>query len=118
MEFTYFVEKKNTGGWFIKICCKDREQLESPVIKTEIKDLLNKEIPGLELGDITYDPYQPIYPVGEDLEPIIGADNRPRPGFKICSFCRDFDVSVFPKFNAGEHNKNTVVVQYGEIPQT
>lgn len=117
MELTRFMEKKNNGGWFIRICCKDRSQLESPIIKSEIKSLLSEEVPGLDPNEITYNPYQPIYPVDENMEPIIGTNNRVRPGVKPCGFCKDFDVSIFPKFNASEQNKNTVIVQYGEMPK-
>lgn len=117
MELTKFMEQKSNGGWFIKICCKDRDQLESPIIKSEIKSMLAKEVPGLDPADITYDPFQPVYPVDKNMEPLIGNNNRPKPNVEIYGFCKDFDVSIFPKFNVSEHNKNTIVVQYGEMPK-
>lgn len=109
MDYQIELTKNGDERWVAKICSPDRGTLESPVVYGELAKKIAEEA-NYPATNITFDIYQPIYPVDENLEPVIGDDHKPKAGASVKSFCKEIIVMATPFMDYAKIAQGTSVI--------
>jgi len=113
MDYEIELIKQDEGRWVAKICSPDRGILDSPIIYGELAKKISEEL-NYPATNLTFDAYQPIYPVDENKQPVIGEDRKPKPGANVKSFCKEIIVMVTPFMDYVKLAQSTsIVMSYG-----
>jgi len=114
VDYTIELTKQSDDRWIAKICSPDRGLLDSPVIYGELVKKVSEEVK-YPATNITFDAFQPIYPVDENMEPVIGNDHKQKPGTTVKSFCKEIIIMLTPFMDYAKFAQSTsIVMSYGQ----